>query len=282
MKDLQGKVAVVTGGASGIGRAMAERFATAGMKIVLADVEESALAATRDAFATRGFDVLAVPTDVSKPDAVEALARATLAKHGAVHVVCNNAGVAVAGPAWEMSLADWQWLMGVNLWGVIHGVRTFVPIMLRQGGEGHVVNTASMAGLASGPMMSVYNVTKHGVVTLSETLQHDLTTVGSKLKVSVLCPAWVNTRINDSHRNRPAALGGPETHTLPPGAEAMQQTISQLLATGLSPERVAELVLDAVRNEKFYILPHPDWKVLVRTRMEDILEERTPTLGTVI
>jgi NAD(P)-dependent dehydrogenase (short-subunit alcohol dehydrogenase family) len=282
VKDIPGKVAVVTGAASGIGRAMAERFAAEGMKVVLADVEETALAGVKDALAGRGATVVAVKTDVSKAEDVERLAQETLKAFGAVHVVCNNAGVAAAGPAWEMTLADWQWVLGVNLWGVIHGVRTFVPIMLRQGTEGHVVNTASMAGLASGPMMSIYNVTKHGVVTLSETLQHDLTMVGAQIRVSVLCPAWVNTRIHESERNRPAAFGGPDARTQTPGGQMMEQTVAQLLATGLSPEHVAGLVFDAVRNEKFYILPHPEWKRLIRTRMEDILEERTPTMGALI
>jgi len=276
VKDFPGKVAVVTGAASGIGRALADRFAAAGMKVVLADVERDALERARAEIAAGGATALAVQTDVSRADAVEALARATLDAFGAVHVVCNNAGVAIGGPAWEMTLADWEWVLGVNLWGVIHGVRTFVPIMLRQGTEAHVVNTASMAGLVSGPMMSVYNVAKHGVVTLSETLHHDLAMQGAKVGVSVLCPAWVNTRIHESQRNRPAALG---ESNLPPGAEVMQQTIASLLASGLSPAHVAGLVFDAVRDGRFYVLPHPDWKRLVRTRMDDILEERTPTLA---
>jgi NAD(P)-dependent dehydrogenase (short-subunit alcohol dehydrogenase family) len=278
VKDFEGKVAVVTGAASGIGRALAEHFATAGMQVVLADVEETALARTADAMKSRGATVLPVVTDVCKPESVDALAQKTLDRFGAVHVLCNNAGVAVGGLTWEMSLADWQWVVGVNLWGVIHGVRTFVPLMLKQGGPGHVVNTASIAGLISGPMMSVYNVTKHAVVTLSETLQHDLSMVGSAIKVSVLCPAWVNTRINESDRNRPASLPGrPE----PPQAAAMREQMGQLLASGLDPAQVARLVFDAVRDERFYVLPHQDFKAFVRRRMEDILEERTPTLAPV-
>jgi NAD(P)-dependent dehydrogenase (short-subunit alcohol dehydrogenase family) len=279
VKDFSGKVAVVTGAASGIGRGLAERFAKEGMRVVLADVEETALARTAAELQQRGATVLAVPTDVTKADAVETLARTTVERFGSVHVVCNNAGVAVAGPAWEMSLADWQWVLGVNLWGVIHGIRSFVPIMLRQGGEGHVVNTASIAGLISGPMMSVYNVTKHGVVTLSETLQHDLGMMGSRIKVSVLCPAWVNTRINESDRNRPAAFGGPQT--VPPQAAAIRESVAQLLASGLDQATVAGLVFDAVRDEKFYVLPHQDFKPFVRARMQDILDERAPTMSPI-
>lgn len=282
MKDFKGKVAVVTGAASGIGRALATRFASEGMKVVLSDVEERALADVERDLKAKGATTLAVRADVAKAADVEALAKKTVDTFGGVHVLCNNAGVATAGPAWEMTLADWQWVLGVNLWGVIHGIRTFVPIMLKQDTDGHVVNTASLAGLSSGPMMSIYNVTKHGVVTLSETLHHDLKLQGARIKVSVLCPAWVNTRINESERNRPTALGGPEARLLLPEAAAMRQAIGQLLAAGLSPAHVAGLVLDAIRDEKFYILPHPEWKNLIRTRMEDILAEREPTLGAMV
>ncbi len=276
MKEFPGKVAVVTGAGSGIGRALAERFAAEGMKVVLADVEEGPLAEVARGLEARGATVLAVPTDVSRAARVEALAQKTLDAFGAVHVLCNNAGVAAPGPAWEVSLADWEWALGVNLWGVIHGIRAFVPIMLRQGTEGHVVNTASIAGMISGPMMSTYNVAKHGVVTLSETLHHDFGMVGSRLKVSVLCPAWVNTRIHQSDRNRP---GGTRTPT--PQEAAMQESVGQLLATGLPPAKVADLVFEAIRGERFYVLPHPEWKSFVRTRMEDILEERIPKVGPI-
>jgi NAD(P)-dependent dehydrogenase (short-subunit alcohol dehydrogenase family) len=278
MQDVRGKVAVVTGAASGIGRALAERFAAEGMKVVLADIEQAALTRTVDALAARGATVRAVPTDVARSGGVEALAAETLNAFGAVHLLCNNAGVVTAGPTWELSVADWEWVLGVNLWGVIHGIRTFVPIMLRQDTECHIVNTASMAGLVSTPMNAPYNVSKHGVVTLSETLQHDLSLRGARIKVSVLCPGWVNTRIIESERNRPADLAaGASTPT--PEQQAMEDTVRQLLATGLPPEQVAARVFAAIREERFYVLTHPEWKEMIRTRMEDILEERPPTLG---
>jgi len=278
MKELRGRVAVVTGAASGIGRALAERFATEGMKVVLADVERDALAGVEKALTAGGAAAIAVPTDVSKAGEVEALAQRTLDAFGAVHVLCNNAGVVTAGPVWERTVADWEWVLGVNLWGVIHGVRVFLPIMLGQDADCHVVNTASMAGLISGPFNAIYHVTKNGVVSLSESLHHELAFVGARVKVSVLCPGWVSTRILESERNRPSALATAPTRPPTPLEATMEQTVRQLLATGLPPARVAGLVVDAIRAERFYILTHPEWKGMIRTRMEDILEDRPPTL----
>ena len=276
MKDFQGKVAVVTGGASGIGLAMAERFAAAGMKIVLADVEREALGAAERALTAKGAQVLSVPTDVSRGADVEALATRTYERFGGVHVLCNNAGVSQAGLSWERSVADWEWVLGVNLWGVIHGIRVFVPRMIEGGADGHIVNTASMAGLISGPGMAPYSVTKHSVVTLSECLTMELSLTGNgRIGVSVLCPGWVNTRILDAGRNRPAALK--ETGTTRPEMAAMEGVVRVLLAAGLPPATLAERVFEAVRDDRFYILTHPEMKALIRTRMEDILEERAPT-----
>jgi NAD(P)-dependent dehydrogenase (short-subunit alcohol dehydrogenase family) len=275
MQHFRGKVAVVTGGANGIGRALVDRFAADGMKVVVADVEPGALDATARELGARGADVLAVRTDVSKPEDVEALARETLARFGKVHVLCNNAGVSVGGPMWEHTLADWQWVLGVNLWGVIHGIRTFVPIMLRQGEPAHVVNTASLAGLSSNPFLGVYNVTKHGVVTLSETLAQELAMLGAPVNVSVLCPGFVRTGIADSHRNRPADFADGADRLRP---EAFEQTIRAAIAGGLPPSEVADLVAAAIREERFYVLPHPEiTKARVQTRLEDILEGRTPS-----
>jgi NAD(P)-dependent dehydrogenase (short-subunit alcohol dehydrogenase family) len=274
MQDFRDKVAVVTGGASGIGRAMVDRFAAAGMAVVVADVETTALAATETELRDRGTKVLAVRTDVAKAADVEVLASAAVARFGGVHVLCNNAGVSVGGPMWEHTLDDWQWVLGVNLWGVIHGIRTFVPIMLRQGEPAHVVNTASLAGLTSNPFLGVYNVTKHAVVTLSETLAQELATLGPHVKVSVLCPGFVATKIADSHRNRPAALASGADRIRP--AE-FEEAIRAAIAGGLAPAAVAELVLSAIREERFYVFPHPELTHLrVRARMEDILEGRTP------
>jgi NAD(P)-dependent dehydrogenase (short-subunit alcohol dehydrogenase family) len=277
MRELRGKVAVVTGAASGIGRAMAERFAADGMKVVLADVEPGALAQVESALKGRGAAVLAVPTDVTKVDQVEALARRATDAFGGVHVLCNNAGVVAAGLTWEVSLADWEWVLGVNLWGVVYGIRTFVPLMLRQDTECHIVNTASMAGLVSSPFNAIYNVTKFSVVTLSETLAFDLQLASAKIKVSVLCPGWVNTRILDAERNRPTALPvTPPARARTPGEEMMEASVRQLLSSGLDPAKVAGLVVDAIRDERFYILTHPEWKNMIRSRMEAILAEQEP------
>src|SRR5262245_22173088 len=273
MQELRGKCAVVTGAASGIGRAMADAFANEGMCVVLADIESGALEEAAAALRGRGARVLAVPTDVSQAEQVQALADRAVAAFGRVDVVCNNAGVALSGSTWEHTLADWQWVLGVKLWGVVHGVRTFVPLMLQQGGEGHIVNTGSVAGLTSNPFMSIYNVTKHAVVTLSETLQKELTLAGAQVRVSVLCPGFVNTRILDAERNRPVALQNAVATERHPTFEEMA---SAALAAGLPPAQVAAQVVDAVKTDRFYILTHPEFSPRVRQRMEDILEGRTP------
>src|SRR5437868_8827850 len=273
MQDLRGKVAVVTGAASGIGNGVATRLAEEGMKVVLADVEEGPLADAEKKLADAGATVLGVPTDVTKGDQVDALAAKTFETFGTAHVVHNNAGVGTGGPMWTLTEADWQWVLGVNLWGVIHGVRAFVPRLVEQG-EGHVVNTASIAGLTSAPMMGPYNVSKHGVVTLSETLANELALHGSPVKVSVLCPGWVQTRIHEADRNRPPELQQDNPDN--PMAEMGRQMLTSLISSGMPPSEVAGRVLDAIRDERFYIITHPDMLPMVRHRMEDILEGRTP------
>ena len=275
MRQLRGKVAVVTGAASGIGRAMAERFAREGMKVVLADVQEKPLAEARDAMARAGAEVLAVPTDVSKWEQVDALANRTFETYGAAHVLCSNAGVGVGGFAWEMSGADWDWVVGVNQWSVVHGIRAFVPRMIAQG-EGHVVNTASMAGLVTAPGMSVYCATKHAVVAISECLHLDLALTGnaSKVHVSVLCPAWVKTNIADAERNRPASSPPPTAPS--PQAQMMAGMVRAAIAGGIPAEEVAEQVLQAIVEERFWVLTHPVTKKAVEKRMRGIVEGKAP------
>jgi NAD(P)-dependent dehydrogenase (short-subunit alcohol dehydrogenase family) len=276
MQELKDRVAVITGGASGIGLAMAKRFAREGMKLVLADVEEDALRRVDQEFRKAGVPVLAIRTDVSRSHDVERLAEKTLATFGAVHVVCNNAGVAPGGAVWESTAADWEWVLGVNVWGVIHGVRVFVPIMLRQDTPCHVVNTASVAGMLSVPGMGIYCVSKHAVVTLSECLHHDLAERGSKIKVSVLCPAYVPTGIIDSERNRPALLRNPSRARTPEDHEREEQMRHAVQSGRVSAEMVADMVLDSIRRERFYIFTHPRIKGAIQARMEDIVNERNP------
>ena len=276
MQELKDRVAVITGGASGIGLAMAKRFAREGMKLVLADIEEDALRRVEQEFRKAGVPVLAIRTDVSRSHDVERLAEKTLATFGAVHVVCNNAGVAPGGVVWESTVADWEWVLGVNVWGVIHGVRVFVPIMLRQDTPCHVVNTASVAGLLSVPGMGIYCVSKHAVVTLSECLHHDLAERGSKIGVSLLCPAFVPTGILDSERNRPALLRN-QSRVRTPEDQAREEQMRHAVQSGrVSAEMVAEMVLDGIRQERFYIFTHPRIKAAIQTRMEDVLNERNP------
>lgn len=281
MKDLEGKVAVVTGAASGIGRALVQRFATEGMKVVLADIEQEALAKAESEMKGQGATVLAVRTDVSKAGDVEALAEKTLDAFGAVHVLCNNAGVVNPAdrPLWECTLAELEWVMGVNVWGVIHGIRVFVPIMLEQDTECHIVNTGSTGGLVSTPNDAIYTMTKHGVVALSETIRLRLAKEKTKIKVSVLCPGFTNTQLVEAARNRPTELqDDSEVKPLSPQEEQRIQTMHQVLQEGMPPSQVADYVVNAIREEKFYIWTHPEFKQEVEARMQNILQERNPEL----
>lgn len=241
-------------------------------------MEENALKQAETELRGIGADVLAVQTDISKAADVEVLAKLAFDTYGAVHLLFNNAGVWAGTTVWESSLTDWQWVLGVNLWGVIHGVHYFVPRMLAQGSEGHIVNTASSAGLVASSGLGIYKVSKHGVVTLSETLALELAQRGAKIKVSALCPEWVNTRIMDAERNRPAALQNtPEQQEISPEMAAAVQFIRQVVQAGIPPSQVADTVFDAIREEKFYILTHPTTKFGVQLRMEDMLQDRGPT-----
>jgi len=277
MQEFKDKVAVITGGASGLGLAMARRFAREGMKLALGDVEEEPLRRVEQEFRRAGVPVLAIRTDVSRGHDVERLAEKTLATFGAVHVVCNNAGVGPGGVLWENTNADWEWVLGVNVWGVIHGVRVFVPIMLRQNTPCHVVNTASVAGLLSVPGMGIYCVSKHAVVTLSECLYHDLAARGAKIGVSLLCPAYVPTGIADSERNRPALLHNAPRPRSPEDLER-ERTMRHAVESGrVSPDDVAQMVFDGIVHDRFYILTHPRIKAAIETRVQDIVQDRNPT-----
>jgi NAD(P)-dependent dehydrogenase (short-subunit alcohol dehydrogenase family) len=271
MQDLNGKVAVVTGGASGIGRAMAERFAAEGMSLVLADVEEAALDLAAKELGEGGAQVLAVPTDVSQSAEVEALAAAARQRFGTVHVVCNNAGVGGHGyPTDETPLVEWEWVLGVNLWGVIHGVKTFLPVLLEQN-EGHVVNTASVAGLISMPFMAPYAVAKHGVVALSEAIWHELSFRGSAVGVTVLCPGWVNTRIMDSTRNWLGRLGEEPTPSADAGWAGGEQLVRGVVANGAPPSIAADDVLECIRSGRFMAHTAPEMaKQLAANRMAEV------------
>jgi NAD(P)-dependent dehydrogenase (short-subunit alcohol dehydrogenase family) len=272
MTELRGKVGVVTGAASGLGRAMALAFAAEGMRVALADIDEPGLAITQDQMGaqTRAF---AMRVDVSQANEVEAFAQRCASELGAIHVVCNNAGVALSGAVWETSDEEWRWLLGVNFWGVLHGVRAFAPRLIARD-EGHIVNTASVAGLISPPGMGAYCVSKHAVVALSEALQHDLAERGSRVGVSVLCPAYVPTGIADSARNLPPGIpvGEKSGERL-----AKEAALRKAVAAGkLSADDVARAVVAAVKAKRFYVLTHPAIKGAVRARMEDVLEERAP------
>jgi NAD(P)-dependent dehydrogenase (short-subunit alcohol dehydrogenase family) len=279
MENLRGKVAVVTGGASGIGRALAETFGREGMKVVLADVEPDALAKTAREIGEMGVEVLAVETDVTKPSDVDRLAERTLAAFAGVHVVCNNAGVFAGGLCWTQPVADYEWVLGVNMWGVIHGIRTFVPIMLARGEEGHIVNTASMAALTANPYAAAYHMSKHAVLALSEVLYHELRGTGARIGVSALCPEAVATSIDASERNRPAALRA-HTGALPPDVELVNGAIKAAVAGGIPTQVIADRVLRAVKEDRFYVLSDADaWRRSCETRLEDIKLVRNPTFA---
>lgn len=276
MTGFQGKVAVVTGGASGIGRALAERFAEEGMRIVIADIEQSALERAEAEMIADGAEVLAIRCDVSKAHDVKVLAEETIKAFDSVHILCNNAGVGITGSSWAIPLEDWEWVLGVNLWGVIHGLHYFVPLMLEHGQPSHIVNTASMAGLTTGGNMAPYHVSKHGVVTLSEGLHHEFAEAEANIRVSVLCPGWVDTKLDDSDRNRPA--GRVTAEDMEPSAKVFRDMFNRSVREGLAPKEVAELVLKAIVDETFYVLPHTRWKNMIHARMENIIEQRDPTI----
>jgi len=275
MKEFAGKVAVITGGASGIGLAIAEWCVRAGVKVVLADVEESALRRAGEALEAMGGMVMTVKTDVSKRAEVEALARQAFETFGGVHLLFNNAGVAAGGAPWEASWSDWEWVIGVNLWGVIHGVKVFTPLMLAQETECHIVNTASGAGLIAGGFSGPYTATKHAVVALSESLYFALQQRSALVKASVLCPGVVRTNVFNCERNRPPELQN-EPVPLSPEMEAGRAAIRAVLEQAMPASAVAEQVFEAIRGEQFYILTDPRWMELVRLRMDKLVKLENP------
>jgi len=271
MQDFDGKVAVITGAASGMGRAMAERFAQEGMKVVLADVEAGPLEIAVQQMHHAEHDVIGVLTDVSKAESVENLAQKALAAYGKVHVVCNNAGVSGGNGSpgsviWEASLNDWTWVTNVNYWGVAHGIRVFVPIMLRQDEEGHVVNTSSMSGVTPGN--GVYGATKHAVVSMSESLYRDFKRRNTKLGVTCLIPDVTNTRMIDAVRNRPPEFANQGEVARTPEE---QQRIAAWAAAGKQPEEVAEMVVQAIRNNQLYLLTHDAQDERIEDRFRGIM-----------
>ncbi len=278
MQQLDGKVAVVTGAASGIGYALAETLGAERMKVVLADVEIEALDRAARDLASRGIETLAVPTDVTQPEQIRVLADRTLATFGAVHVLCNNAGVFAGGTCWDMPLEDYEWVLGVNVWGVIHGIRTFVPIMLRQNQDGHIVNTATMAAVTAMPLGAAYSMSKHAVLALSESLYHELKLRQAKIGVSALCPEVVATRINAAERNRPTRLRRKAVDEMaPPEWELVEKALNDALTRGVAPRRIAERVLAAIREDRFYVLSEDEWRRISDLRAEDIRLARNPT-----
>jgi len=275
MKDFKDKVAVITGAASGIGRGIAERCVREGMKVVLADIDEADLTKAETELKAAGGIVLGVRTDVSRRSDVEQLARRALDAFGQVHLLFNNAGVAAGGAPWEATWNDWEWVIGVNLWGVIHGVKVFTPLMLAQNAECHIVNTSSTAGLIVGGASAPYAVTKHAVVALSESLHLALQQRNSLVKVSVLCPVLVRTNIANTERNRPAELRN-EPVPLTPEMQAGLTAFKAAIEASMSPLQVADVVFDAIKRQQFYILPHPEWTEVIQLRTDKLLRMENP------
>jgi NAD(P)-dependent dehydrogenase (short-subunit alcohol dehydrogenase family) len=276
MKQFRDRTAVITGAASGIGLELARRAAAEGMNLVLADIEAAKLDVAAAGLGIDADRILARRTDVSREDEIVALADAAFARFGGVHLLCNNAGVGLTRVTWEHSTADWEWVLGVNLWSVIHGIHHFLPRMLEQADEGHIVNTSSVAGLLSTPGMAAYNVSKHGVVTLSETLYGELLAARAKVGVSVLCPAWVPTGIHDSSRNRQDRFG-----SAAPAAglsAAYEERMGQAVKSGrLTAADMATEVFTAVGEGRFYVIPHRKINNAITLRTDDIMQLRNPT-----
>lgn len=277
--DLTGKTAVITGGASGMGRAFADRFGAAGCKVVIADIEEPAINAAVEELEAAGAEVMGIRTDVSDGASMDELGAAVAERFGAAHIVCLNAGVGAGGPMGEVTTADWEWVLGVNLWGVIHGIRVFLPALEAQN-EGHIVITASVAGILSYPQMGPYNASKHAVLSMAETMHHELQAKGSAVGVTALCPGLVNTNILDSGRNRPESLSPPALEERPPRRTDEEIAfVRELYSMSLEPAAVADMIHDAVVEKRFYVLTDHVFDEAIDLRHREIeRREPTPTL----
>ena len=272
--ETTGRIAVITGGASGIGRGMARAFAGAGMKLMLADLDEPMLAATVEELSAAGTEVASCRCDVSKLEDVEALATATLARFGAVHVVCNNAGIGIPTPTHVIRLEDWRWIIDVDLWGPIYGVKTFLPIMEEQG-EGHINTTASLAGLVGSPFMSAYNVAKHGAVALMATLERDLRGRKSPVRASVLCPGPINTDISRHSVTYRPSKAKPKQNSAAEGRAGAN--VQAILDQGMDPDEVGRLVLDGMLSNTFWLLTHPGMSKILTRQLDALLADGSLT-----
>ncbi len=281
MKSFDQKIAVITGAGSGLGRAFADKAAALNMKLALSDIRDAPLQQTIQELKAQGATVVGIAGDVSKSEDIEALAKLAMDSFGAVHCLFNNAGVGSGGLVWESTVKDWEWVLNVNLWGVIHGVRIFTPLMLESakkdaGYEGHIVNVSSIAGLISPSLMGVYNVSKHAVVALSESLYHDLAKTEPRIHASVLCPGFTPTGISQSHISRPNDMkndAAPSASML-----AAQQMVMKAVSGGkLTAVDVAEATFQAIRDERFYIMTHPKFMPLVQARLDDLGAMRNPS-----
>ncbi|MEH6570901.1 MAG: SDR family NAD(P)-dependent oxidoreductase [Halioglobus sp.] len=271
MQDFNNKVAVITGAASGIGQGLARHCASEGMRIVLSDLNEAALHSLAEELVATGCQLIAVVTDVSRPQALENLADAAYAEFGQVDLLINNAGVLISGYSWERPIEDWQWILNINLMGVVHGLHSFVPRMLAQKTPGHIVNTSSLAGLLAAPLMGPYTVSKHAVVALTETLHYELASIDAQLKVSVVCPGPIATGI--------AGSGGQRQVGSPPGDKATEQLMGFLsagIAQGMSPADCAERIFQGIREEKFWIFTHEDFKASYQCRTDSVMHNINP------
>ena len=277
MGDFEGKIAVITGAASGIGRAIAHTCAQERMKIVLADIDEKALYNLENELALTGIELLALTIDVSKKEDILRLADLTIETFGRVDLLFNNAGVESGSLLWNTPIEEWEWVLNVNLWGVIHAIRVFIPLMLKQPKKCYIINTASRVGLESGPGMGSYRISKHALVSLSETLYHELKLVNSNIQVSVLCPGYVQTQLYNSHRNAPEQVNQNKSNGLIPIESMIERMNMNAMINGMAPNDIAAAAFEGIRNGDFYILTDSDSKNSVQQRMDDILHDRMPT-----